>query len=206
MQPPASEAAYHERRKHLIYLHAARSMCFRVAPAPASVIDVGSHHSPTLEWYRGIAPRLVSLDHKRPYEADGVESIRADFLDYRPEARFDLAICLQVLEHVPDARAFAQKLLAVARMVVISVPYRWPAGTRKDHLHDPVDRDKLYQWFGRKPQRSYIAREIRRSAGRRLIQAYDTSRNVLRNPPPPWYERTWRGLERALRAKGRARS
>lgn len=67
-----------------------------------------------------------------------------------------MALCLQVLEHVPDPAAFAQKLFALADVVVISVPYKWPKGMTKGHTHDPVDELKLRKWTGREPVESRI--------------------------------------------------
>lgn len=163
--------SYWDKRKDWVYLHVVRIICARFAQHPKSVLDVGSNRTPTLEWHRDSATRLVSLDLYRPYVADGVVSVAEDFLQYRPGETFDLVTCLQVLEHVPDAYAFAQRLLATGRVVVVSVPYRWPKGRCKGHVHDPVDRLKMYRWFRRWPTYSYIAREVftRRS---RLIQVY----------------------------------
>src|SRR6266542_1900821 len=66
---------------------------------------------PYLEWFDWI-PRKVSIDIHKPYRSPTVEGITADFLTFKPKQRFDICLCLQVVEHIPDARAFAQKLLA----------------------------------------------------------------------------------------------
>ena len=63
---------------------------------------------------------------------------------------------MQVLEHQENAREFAQKLLQTGRVVIVSVPYRWLAGTCSDHRHDPVDEVKLREWFGCDPIESKI--------------------------------------------------
>jgi|GEM_PF-1243267 len=169
-QVPKNEG-YWARRKDSVYLAAAKQICAAFCPEPASVIDVGSNKTPTLEWHRGPETRLVSVDLKRPYEATGVESIVADFFSFQADTRFDLVTCFQVLEHVPDATAFAQKLLSLGDLVVVSVPYRWPKGQCEHHVHDPVDEAKMRSWFGRAPAYSYIAREPI-SPQSRLIQVY----------------------------------
>lgn len=133
------------------------------------MLDIGSRGTPILEWFRAPGVRLVSLDLVEPYHADGVESVTADFLEWHAE-RFDLVLCLQVLEHVPDAGAFALKLLAVAETLVVSVPYRWRPGACKEHVHDPVDEGKMRAWFRREPVFSYLAREPRGTE--RLVQVY----------------------------------
>lgn len=163
---------YWEQRKDAIYLFAAKSICRKFCPFPRSVIDIGSNATPTLEWHRGIADRLVSLDLRNPYDAPGVEPITTDFLEYEPDQRFELVTCLQVLEHVPWPEEFAGKLLQVAGTAVVSVPYKWPETKCRYHIHDPVDEAKMEGWFGRRPDFSYIARELTRTA--RLINVYKT--------------------------------
>jgi hypothetical protein len=161
---------YWERRKRSIYLFAARQICARQCDMPRSVIDVGSNGTPTLEWHRQTATRLVSLDLRRPYVAEGVESVACDFLQYDPGARFDLVTCFQVLEHVPDPGAFARKLIQIGDVAIVSVPYKWKKGKCRFHLHDPVNERKMKKWFGREPDFSYIAREL--SSVGRLIHVY----------------------------------
>jgi hypothetical protein len=92
----------------------------------------------------------------------------ADFLTFKPKQRFDICLCLQVLEHIPDARAFAQKLLASSPRVLISVPYLWAADSNVQHVHDPIDEAKVVAWFGQSPSLSMISTE-HRTGVRRLI-------------------------------------
>lgn len=161
---------YWQKRKDLIYLFAARQICTYKCGKPDSVIDVGSNATPTLEWHRATATRLVSVDLHRPYIAEGVESITSNFLEYTPEEHFDLVTCFQVLEHVPDPVAFARKLLEIGSTVVVSVPYKWAKGRCKHHLHDPVTERKMKKWFGRRPDFSYLATEL--TGVKRLINVY----------------------------------
>src|SRR5690606_15311883 len=133
-------------------------------------LDVGSNKTPTLEWHRPSAERLVSADLSRPYRAPGVEALVCDFLAYRPDEPFDLVTCFQVLEHVPAPAAFARHLTNVGHVVVASVPYKWKKGKCKYHLHDPVDEEKMRHWFGSEPEFSYVAREL--NGIERLIDVY----------------------------------
>ncbi len=89
-------------------------------------------------------------------------------MDYRPETYFDLVLCLQVLEHLDNPDAFAQKLLNAGRTVIISVPYRWPQGYCKTHKQDPVDEAKLERWTQRKP----VETQIVTNGKERLIAVY----------------------------------
>jgi hypothetical protein len=168
--PAKKPVGYWTARKRSVYLYVARAICEKYAPQATSVIDIGSHATPTLEWHRPHAKKLVSLDLVKPYAAEGVESLTQDFLDYAPSERFELATCLQVLEHVPRAEEFAKRLLEVAKVLVVSVPYNWPEGNCKYHIHDPVNEDKMLEWFGREPDFSYVARELNNV--HRLIQVY----------------------------------
>jgi hypothetical protein len=165
------KSTYWRERRNSIYLFAARQICRQQCGKTESVIDVGSNATPTLEWHRKTANRLVSLDLRRPYVADGVESIKSDFLEYEPESKYDLVTCFQVLEHVPDPEAFARKLTEIGRITVVSVPYKWAKGKCKYHIHDPVDERKMREWFGREPTFQYIATELNTVA--RLIHVYE---------------------------------
>jgi hypothetical protein len=156
-------------RKDAVYLAAAQQICQRFCPGPRSVLDVGSNGTPILEWFRG-AHRLTSVDIHRPYEAPGIESACADFLEWAPGEHFELVTCLQVLEHVPEPERFARKLLDSGSIVVASVPYKWGKRACREHIHDPVDETKMLSWFGREPAHSQIATEPH--GIRRLIQVY----------------------------------
>lgn len=172
-QPAAVNAAgdkYWMDRKDSIYLHVAQQICLKYGHEARSVVDIGSNATPTLEWHRPHAARLVSIDLRRPYAGDGIESLKLNFFDFEAKERFDLATCFQVLEHVDDAQRFARKILEVSRLAVVSVPYNWPRGKCKYHVHDPVDEAKMLQWFGKPPLFRYIAKEL--NGVRRLIAVY----------------------------------
>jgi len=149
---------YWNRRQHMLYYQVVRIIAQGLSKDARSVIDVGSRNTPTLEWFPETLAR-TSLDLRVPYTGDGVQSVTADFLTWQPDRRYDLALCLQVLEHVKDARGFAQKLLGVAEVVLVSVPYRWPETKNPHHVHDPVTMDKIVSWFGRRPGYTFLVPE-----------------------------------------------
>jgi len=176
---------YWQHRVDSIYLQVVRHLVTGVADSASSLLDVGSAACPYLEWYDWI-PTRTSLDLRNPYTGPGVNSIRSDFLKWEPDREYDVVTCLQVMEHVPAATEFAQKLLSVGKIVVVSLPYKWKAGNTSSHVHDPVDEEKVLDWFGRKPNYEYIAREVK-SGARRIIHVYERdkdrrwpSTNVLR--------------------------
>lgn len=164
--------SYWAARRDAVYLRIVRDICDTIAGRAETVLDVGSNGTPILEWRRRGARRLVSIDLRNPYVAEGVESITHDFLSYPIAEPFDLVTCLQVLEHVPDAATFAQKLLAAGKIVVVSVPYKWPKGACSYHIHDPVDEHTMQSWFGKPPTSQHIAREPQGVC--RLVQVYGT--------------------------------
>lgn len=136
---------------------------------------MGSYGCPYLDWFTWI-PDRYSIDLLKPYEAPGIVGMKMDFLKYQPEKRFDLLTCLQVIEHVEDVERFCEKLLQTARVLVVSVPYKWQEGMVEGHIHDPVDFKKMNTWFGREPNYFHIVTEVA-SPLSRLICIYDVESN-----------------------------
>jgi hypothetical protein len=185
---------YWERRQEFLYYQVVRILATKLIEGGTSVLDVGSHGSPYLEWFADV-PVRTSLDMVEPYRGEGVTSIVSDFLTWEPDRRYDLVLCLQVLEHVPDATSFARKLLASGRVVVISVPYRWRKGVSKNHVQDPVTISKIVGWFGRKPDYAHLVVEPT-SGKERLVCVFDAA-------PKPWSSLAVRDGGRGFRpAKG----
>lgn len=123
-----------------------------------SIIDIGSHDTAYLEWFNWI-PKRDALDIEKPYSSKKVRGIKYDFFGFEVNEKYDLALCLQVLEHVPAAELFAQRLFRIAEAVLISVPYKWPQGVCKQHIHDPVDIDKLKCWTQREADYQIVVTE-----------------------------------------------
>lgn len=185
---------YWHRRQDFLYYQVVRILATKLAEGSDSILDVGSHGSPYLEWFADV-PNRTSLDLVEPYRADGITSVVSDFLAWEPDRRYDLVLCLQVLEHVRDAKSFARKLLRTGRIVLVSVPYRWPAGVSKNHVQDPVTIEKLVDWFGRMPDHTHLVVEPS-TAKERLVCVFD---EVAR----PWTSLAVREGKRGFRpAKG----
>jgi hypothetical protein len=163
---------YWQRRRNHVYLRQVRRLVGSVGADAASILDVGSNGCGYLDWFAWI-PHRVSIDIDNPYAGPGVEAVRADFLTHRFPERFDVVLCLQVLEHIPDAESFARRLLASARRhVIVSVPYKWAADRSPYHVHDPVDEAKMLAWFGREPISASVARERNWTRTARLVSLY----------------------------------
>jgi len=144
-----------------------------------SMIDIGTASCPYLEWFDWI-PERTSFDMAEPYESPAVQGVQGDFLEYDFSGkRYDIATCLQVLEHVPDVFPFARKLLEIADILIISVPFEWPKTAADDHVHDPINYRKLTRWMGRKANYRQVVKEpFRGAVGQRLIAIYEADESV----------------------------
>ncbi len=161
---------YWDKRSHLMYYKYIDKMVKKLATNCKSIIDVGSGDTPLVERFEWI-PYKYTLDLRKPYHSENVTGIKHDFLKYQIQKKYDFVLCLQVLEHVPSAKPFAQKLFDIGHNVLISVPYKWEQGSCKFHIHDPVDLDKMYSWTGREPDYYVIVTEPLKNT-RRLICYY----------------------------------
>lgn len=158
---PSTTIDYWEERRESEYISHIISLVKFIGKDAKRMIDVGSNGCPYIELFDW-ADYRVSVDLAKPYGSDKVVPYKGDFLTYEPDRKFDLCLCLQVLEHIPDATAFARKLLSISSRVLVSVPYRWPITEQTapmGHIHDPVDEEKMLQWFGREPDLSMISTE-----------------------------------------------
>ena len=166
---------YWRNRMDLMYYAYIDYMIRTIGRDAKTLIDIGTANCPYLEWFDWI-PERVSFDRATPYASKSVRGLQGDFLDHDfGDQRFDIVTCLQVLEHVPQPKRFARKLLSIGDRVVVSVPYRWPSRAVSDHLHDPVTYQKLTRWMGRRANYHQVVQEpFRGVVGARLIAIYDT--------------------------------
>ena len=130
-----------------------------------SIIDIGSRRSPVLE---GLIANKTLLDIQPMPQRPGTNTIMADFYTWTPDKRYDVVLCLEVLEHLDRPAEFAQKLFQTGRIVILSVPYKWAKGSCKYHIQDPVDEFKVRGWTGRDPIGQYIVAD----GARRMICVY----------------------------------
>lgn len=168
---------YWKERSDLLYYRYLDYIMRTLGKDARSLADVGTGGCKYLEWFDWIDDR-VSIDIAKPYISENVRGINGDILEMYFEEKYDICTCLQVLEHIPNAKKFARKLFEIGRMVIISVPYQWPAGATPGHIHDPVNEKKLAKWMGRKPNYQILVEEpFRHGANLRLIAVYDEDEN-----------------------------
>jgi hypothetical protein len=167
--------AYWRRRSDMLYYQYFSYIVRCIGPDAASMVDVGSGNAPYLEWFDWI-PRRVSVDLEVPYRSERVEGIAGDIRSLRFDEVFDICSCMQVLEHVPEPAPFSRRLMELGRMVLVSVPYKWPEGSNPGHVNDPVDLEKVAGWFGRKPNYHLVVREpFAGRKGARMFALYDVA-------------------------------
>lgn len=163
---------YWRRRSDLLYYQYFDYIVRCIAPKARSMLDIGTNKAPYLEWFHWIPDRL-SVDIREPYVSEKVRGMEGDIFKLELP-RFDLVSCMQVLEHVPEPEPFARRLLELGRLVLVSVPFNWPAGATKSHVNDPVDLEKLAGWFGRAPNYHLVVEEpFVVLKGTRLFAIYD---------------------------------
>jgi hypothetical protein len=135
-----------KRMNNLTYYKTVLRLAQQYSPDAQSVIDVGAPWPfvTAFDWI----PRKVMLNDRYPEgmtTPPDVTAIMADFYEYEPEHQFDLVLCNQVMEHVPDPASFAKKLLSIGKVVVASVPYMWHEGT-PGHVQHEIDMDTFLSW------------------------------------------------------------
>jgi hypothetical protein len=171
----APSSSYWGDRQNLIYYKVVYQYVSVVGRQARSLIDVGSASARYIQWMTWIPDRAI-LDIKIPNKPVGITSLEFDFYNYIPGRSYDVALCLQVLEHVSDPLEFCSKLKQVSDNLIVSVPFKWPGGS-VGHRHDPVDLEKLWSWMRIPPNNSVIVQEPFLGSPR-LVAYYD----LLRGP------------------------
>lgn len=162
-----------------------------------SVIEVGCASDPFikyLDWVDKrtcVAPYFVDYaNSKMESNITTVERITADFMEYElpNNKKYDLLLCNQVLEHVPQPELFMKKLISSAKTSIISVPFKWGncgKGDGCNHITDGITLEKLLQWSApHKPIHSGVIREkVNFKYSRRIILVYEVSETVVATSP-----------------------
>jgi SAM-dependent methyltransferase len=88
-----------------------------IFPRGASVLDAGCGRGDFLRFVRSIRPdlTLTGIDLAPNHDVPGIRFVQGDFLQTPIDRRFDAVVSLQVIEHVPDIRAFVERLRALTK-------------------------------------------------------------------------------------------
>ena len=160
---------YWQARKHMLYYRAVQQYVAVAGYNARTIIDIGSASAEYINWMDWIPERTI-LDHSIPAPPPGVTAIQSDFYAFNPPKLYDVALCCQVLEHVAEPRLFCNKLKAICKHLIVTVPYKW-LGKAPGHINDPVDEEKLFGWMRLTPNASQVIYEPFREG--RLISYYN---------------------------------
>lgn len=164
------ESEYSKNRKdHQYYRDAWCALRFFGGGA-RSVVDVGSSVPPFLLSADWIPEReLVSKyfpGGERPCGKsthcmlqDGIEAHIQDFYQWKPQKTYDVAISMQVVEHVWNPSRFMHKLMKTGRTVVVTVPYRWEDDKMKFHKQHKITLDDMRKWAGKKELHFHVSQD-----------------------------------------------
>lgn len=194
------KSEYWRTRRNLTYYRHLYCVVARYAAGANLAIDVGSALPPFINSFHWIAQRTIlgpyfagnvakdggGIHGERSLALDRIEikyrvrAIEADFQAWPASPTlFDLVLCSEVVEHVPKAGPFVQKLLGLGAVVVLSVPYRWDKCDGCHHAHDGISLAQITTWAGRKPFAYDVVKEsdgderiiaVFRSAAGRALQ------------------------------------
>lgn len=151
-------SSYWESRKNLHYYKVVLDLAMKHCSHGQSLLDVGAANCEYISWFTSFIIK-TRVDIRPTTTILGTETVQMDFMNYSPSRHFDLVLCLQVLEHLENPTNFCVKLLEIGKVVIISVPYKWPKGKCQSHVQDPVDELKLLTWLGKPWRDSKIVKD-----------------------------------------------
>jgi len=180
-------------RAGLRYYDVALGAAVAFAKCGTSALEVGCVNPAFIEHLKWIPHRTCVSPYFAGYKAlnstpsassddaevdadDGTSYVRADFMNYDVGQRYDVVVCMQVVEHVRDPRAFVRKLLKAGDVVIISVPYKWrDCGAKCSHVSHDISLRTMANWSGGlEPTQTSIVRE-RGDGAARLVVVYETT-------------------------------
>jgi hypothetical protein len=176
-------------RQHLHYYDTLFYTTLQYGADASSVIEVGCASDPFLKYLGWIDERLcvapyfvqyADSSRKNILETNEIKAVTADFMEYQlpNDEKYDLLLCNQVLEHVPNPASFLKKLIASAKTSIISVPYNWEAcGETCNHKTNYITVKMLRKWSAPYVPIYYkIVEEDGKGKNRkRVIVVYETS-------------------------------
>ncbi len=178
-------------REHLRYYDTLFYTTLKYGANAKSIIEVGCASDPFLRHLEWIDQRTCVAPYFVEYEKESgkyigldstteIKKVTADFMDYQlpNDEKFDLLLCNQVLEHVPDPASFMKKLVASAKTSIISVPYNWShCGKTCNHKTNYITIEKLKKWSApHVPIYHKIVKEEGNGRGRkRVIVVFESS-------------------------------
>lgn len=153
-------ASFKKKQDHQYYRDTWCALQF-LGSGARTIVDVGSNVPPFLLSADWIPQREIVSKYfpgkERPCGMsthctlqDGIQASVQDFYEWQPKQTYDIALSMQVIEHVPNPTRFMRKLLKTGRKVVVTVPYRWD---KEDKNHKVKQHNIMLQdmrkWAGK---------------------------------------------------------
>lgn len=190
-----------------VHLHEQRYAKALEEVAPSDhLLEVGtglgvfsSRVAPVVARYRGIEYDHVACAaaKTRVPDPDSIQQGDAQSLDF-PDAHFDVIVCLEVLEHLPDYRKALNEFKRVLRpngKLIASIPYAKvgaPSKTNPHHLYEPGDEEfqtelnsrfKRIEIYYQRYEENAIQTVARKLRLRRLLGLHTRYRNLVQGSP-----------------------
>ena len=156
------DKGYWELRKDRDLYKIMRLLAEQYAANAKSAIDVGCYIGGficELDWIQDRTATDLNDWSKEWKDVEGVTFKKQNAFELPDSVKYDLVISNQTIEHVEDAKGFAEKLCALGKTVLISTTYEVEAGLIEGHIQDPISLDKFVSWFPREPKNISIAYE-----------------------------------------------
>lgn len=176
-QATSEARSYWASRSHFNYYKTVRMLLEHLGPLE-SILDIGCADTPVATW--GQFDRRYTVDVMERPPLDRVQAVVGTWPEVPQEPKkWSVICCLQVLEHLPEARLrqAVNGIMHRSQVFIVSVPYNWRPHACPYHLHDPITLDKFLSWMrGLKPSWIDCVKDEHLN---RLVALFDTRREKL---------------------------
>lgn len=89
--------------------------------------------------------KMAYMECYRPRKAVQIDFMECDIFDFKPNITFDVAVAVEVFEHVPDPVAFIERLAEISEEIFLTTPLaQETAPTRNpEHVNEYTNEDFL---------------------------------------------------------------